>query len=74
MIEVACKEGEVSWLSYVLMYDCIQIWEDKFQKYGFQVWFNLEIEIYEFFFILELEYVNQWCVEVGLGLIEDYLS
>lgn len=74
MIEAACEEGEASWSSYALMYDRIQVREDKPQKYGSQVRFNAETNNYEPFPILEPEYVNQRRAEVGLGPIEAYLA
>ncbi len=74
MIEAACEAEEASWSSYALMYDRIQVREDKPQKYGSQVRFNSEKDSYEPFPILEPEYVNQRRAEVGLGPLEAYLE
>jgi tetratricopeptide (TPR) repeat protein len=73
MIEKACQADEARWSSYALMYDRIQIRENRPQKYGSQVRYNENGE-YEPFPIEEPAYVNQRRKEVGLGPIEEYLG
>ncbi|MBK9419829.1 MAG: hypothetical protein IPN44_02100 [Flavobacteriales bacterium] len=73
-IEKLCKENEASWESYALMYDRIQVSENKPQKYGSQIRFNSETNTYEPYPLLDETKVDEWRAEVGLGHLKDYVS
>lgn len=72
-IEKLCKEDEANWGSYALMYDRIQISDNKPQKYGSQVRFNAEKNMYELYPLVDETKVDQWRKEVGLGPLANYV-
>lgn len=74
VIKKLCEENEASWGSYALMYDRIQIGDNKPQKYGSQVRFNAEKNMYELHPLLDESKVDEWRKEVGLGPLAKYVS
>jgi hypothetical protein len=74
VIKILCENDEANWGSYALMYDRIQISDNKPQKYGSQVRFNAEINMYELYPLLDETKVDQWRKEVGLGPLANYVS
>jgi tetratricopeptide (TPR) repeat protein len=73
IIEALCKKGEASWESYAMMYDRIQMREDKPQKYGTQVKMN-ETGKYELHTLLDKSKVEAWRKEAGLKPLAEYLK
>lgn len=74
IIKVHCEKGEVSWESYALMYDRVQVTEGRPQLYGTQVRWNETINGNEFFPIEDEKNVNSRRAKMGLEPIEDYAS
>jgi tetratricopeptide (TPR) repeat protein len=72
-IEALCKKGEASWESYAMMYDRIQMREEKPQKYGTQVKMN-EMGKYELHTLLDKTKVEAWRIEAGLKPLAEYLK
>ena len=73
-IEKLCKEKEASWQSYALMYDRIQVGENKPQKYGSQVTYNEQTKAYELFPLEDDTKVEQWRKEIGMIPLTDYVA
>ncbi len=73
-IEKLCKDKEADWESYALMYDRVQISDNKPQKFGSQIRFNPQTSKYELFPLLDESKVEQWRQEVGLGSLAKYVA
>jgi hypothetical protein len=73
-IEKLCKEKEASWQDYALMYDRIQVSENKPQKYGSQVKYDDKTKKYELFPLLDETKVDAWRNEIGMEPLADYVS
>lgn len=73
-IEKLCKEKEANWQSYALMYDRIQIGDNKPQKYGSQIMYNNKTGKYELFPLLDETKVDQWRAEIGMQPLSKYAS
>lgn len=73
-IKALCEEHEASWLSYALMYDRIQVSQDKPQLYGSQVRYNVATKKSELFPIEDEKNVDKRRTEMGLGPLADYVS
>jgi hypothetical protein len=74
VIEELCKENEARWADYALMYDRIQISDNKPQKYGSQINFNNVTKTYELCPLLDETRVDEWRKEVGLGPLSEYVA
>ena len=73
-IERLCKEKEANWSNYALMYDRIQVGENKPQKYGSQVKYNEQTKSYELFPLEDEIKVDQWRKEIGMIPLSDYVA
>ena len=74
VIKKLCEEKEAAWQSYALMYDRIQISDNKPQKYGSQVKYNDQTKKYELYPLEDEEKIDEWRKEVGLGPLSEYAS
>lgn len=72
MIKELCLDSEARWESYALMYDRVQISQDKPQLYGSQVRYNEATKKNEFFPIEDEANVNKRRAEMGMPPIESY--
>lgn len=72
VIRSLCEQGEANWQSYALMYDRVQVRQEKPQLYGSQLRYNETTKEMEFFPIEDEANVNKRRAEMGLGPIEDY--
>jgi hypothetical protein len=73
-IEALCKKGEANWESYAMMYDRIQMREEKPQKYGTQVFMSPETGKWQLHTLLDKTKVAAWRKEAGLMPLEDYVK
>lgn len=73
-IKALCEEKEASWQSYALMYDRIQVSQNKPQLYGSQVTYNPATKKNELFPIEDEKNVDKRRAEMGLGPLADYVS
>lgn len=73
-IKKLCEQGEARWQDYALMYDRVQVFQNKPQRYGSQVRFNEATGQNEFFPIEDEKNVNKRRAEVGLEPLEEYAS
>lgn len=74
IIEKLCKENEANWESYALMYDRIQVNENKPQKYGSQVRFDEKKNSYELFPLVDESKVDEWRKEIGMSSLAEYVA
>lgn len=74
IIKKLCEQKEVNWGNFALMYDRIQINDNKPQKYGSQVKYNNETKKYELFPLEDESKVDEWRKEVGLSPLSEYVS
>lgn len=72
-IKKYCEDGEAEWQSYALMYDRIQVSENKPQRYGSQVHFNSETNKEELYPLEDESKVNELRKEAGMEPLEEYL-
>lgn len=73
-IKKLCEQGEARWQDYALMYDRVQVFQNKPQRYGSQVRFNEATGQNELFPIEDEKNVNKRRAEVGLEPLEEYAS
>ncbi|GAA4450420.1 DUF6624 domain-containing protein [Rurimicrobium arvi] len=73
-IKKLCEEREAEWQSYALMYDRIQVSENKPQRYGSQVNYNSKTQQYELFPLEDDKKVDAWRKEAGMIPLADYLA
>lgn len=73
IIKKLCEEQEAAWGSYALMYDRVQIGENKPQRYGSQVRYNDKAKEYELFPLEDESKVDEWRKEIGMLPLADYL-
>ena len=73
-IEKLCREKEADWSEYALMYDRIQVSENKPQKYGSQVKYNEQTKSYELYPLEDETKVDQWRKEIGMIALADYVA
>ncbi|MFA6152470.1 MAG: DUF6624 domain-containing protein [Chitinophagaceae bacterium] len=73
VIKKYCEEGEAEWQSYALMYDRVQVSQNKPQKYGSQVHFNPLTNKEELYPLEDDTKVNEYRKAAGMGSLEDYL-
>jgi len=73
-IKSLCEEKEASWESYALMYDRIQINENKPQRYGSQLNFNNETKKFELYPLEDESKVDEWRKEMGLIPLSEYVA
>jgi hypothetical protein len=74
MLKKRCEENEARWDAYALMYDRIEMRENRPQRYGSQISYNNKTEKYEIYKLENPEKVDAWRNEVGLGPLADYVS
>ncbi len=74
IIKKLCEMKEASWQDYALMYDRIQVGQNKPQKYGSQLRFNKKTNSYELFPLENEEKVDEWRMSIGLETLSEYLS
>jgi hypothetical protein len=72
-IQKLCETHEASWQDYALMFDRIQVSENKPQKYGSQIRYNQFTDTYELLPLIDESKVDEWRKEVGLGPLSDYV-
>jgi len=73
-IKSLCEEKEASWESYALMYDRIQMNENKPQRYGSQITFNNETKKLELYQLEDESKVDEWRKEMGLVPLSEYVA
>ena len=73
-IKSLCEEKEASWESYALMYDRIQMNENKPQRYGSQITFNNETKKFELYQLEDESKVDEWRKEMGLSPLSEYVA
>lgn len=71
-IKQLCLDSEAQWQSYALMYDRVQISQDKPQLYGSQVKYNETTKKNDFFPIEDEANVNKRRAEMGMSSLEEY--
>jgi len=74
VIKKLCEESEARWEDYALMYDRIQVNENKPQKYGSQIKYNNDTKSFELFPLEDESKVDEWRKEVGLGNLAGYVA
>ena len=74
IIKKLCEQKEADWQSYALMYDRIQVSENKPQKYGSQFKYNEQTKKNEFYPLEDETKVDEWRKEVGLHPLSEYAS
>lgn len=72
VIKKLCEEKEIQCSNYALMYDRIQVSENKPQRYGSQLTTNEKTGKLEFSPIEDEKNVDKRRVEVGLGPLSEY--
>ncbi|MCB0594753.1 MAG: OmpA family protein [Lewinellaceae bacterium] len=65
-----CLEGEAEWLWYATMYDRLQVQKELPQRYGTQYRRVEGEEEYELFPLEDVDMVDRWRDELGLGALE----
>ncbi|MFA5012627.1 MAG: DUF6624 domain-containing protein [Ignavibacteria bacterium] len=73
-IKALCEIKEANWESYALMYDRIQMNENKPQRYGSQVTFNNSTKSFELYQLEDESKVDEWRKEMGLIPLSEYLA
>lgn len=73
VIKKLCQDQEAAWGSYALMYDRVQIGDNKPQRYGSQVRYNDKTKEYELFPLEDEKKVEEWRKEIGMQPVADYL-
>lgn len=73
-IKALCEIKEANWESYALMYDRIQMNENKPQRYGSQVTFNNTTKSFELYQLEDESKVDEWRKEMGLIPLSEYLA
>lgn len=73
IIKKLCEEKEADWGSYALMYDRIQVDQNKPQRYGSQVIFNNKTNKYELGTLEDESKVEEWRKAIGMQPLADYL-
>lgn len=73
IIKKLCEEREAHWGSYALMYDRVQVTENKPQRYGSQVHRNPKTNIDEPYPLEDESKVDEWRKEMGMQPLADYL-
>lgn len=73
-IKALCGQQEASWQSYALMYDRVQMGNNRPQLYGSQAWLNPETQQMEMYPIEDEANVNQRRAAMGMGPIEQYAA
>lgn len=73
-IKKLCEVKEADWQNYALMYDRIQVSENKPQKYGSQIHFNQKTQTNELYPLENESKVEDWRKELGMESLADYLS
>lgn len=74
IIKKLCEEKEASWGSYALMYDRVQVRENKAQRYGSQVSFDNKTKQYTLDPLEDENKVDEWRKEIGMKPLADYLK
>jgi len=74
VIKKLCEQNEADWQSYALMYDRIQVYDNKPQKYGSQITYNDQTKKYELLPLEDETKVDEWRKEIGLVPLSDYVS
>ncbi|MFA7361328.1 MAG: DUF6624 domain-containing protein [Candidatus Kapaibacterium sp.] len=73
-IKALCEIKEANWESYALMYDRIQMNENKPQRYGSQVTFNNSTKSFELYQLEDESKVDEWRKEMGLIPLSEYVA
>lgn len=73
VIKKLCENREAVWSSYALMYDRIQVSENKPQRYGSQVHLNSNTNKDELYPLEDENKVDEWRKEIGMQPLADYL-
>lgn len=73
IIKKLCEEREANWGSYALMYDRIQVDQNKPQRYGSQLAFNDSTDKYEPSPMEDESKVDEWRKAIGMQPLADYL-
>ena len=73
-IKALCEIKEANWESYALMYDRIQMNENKPQRYGSQVTFNNTTKSFELYQLEDESKVDEWRKEMGLIPLSEYVA
>ena len=73
IIKKLCEENEAHWGSYALMYDRVQVRENKPQRYGSQVHRNPKTNIDEPYPLEDESKVDEWRKEMGMQPLAEYL-
>ena len=74
IIKKLCSIKESDWQEYALMYDRIQVSENKPQKYGSQIHFNEKTQTNELYPLENETKVEEWRKELGMESLADYVS
>lgn len=74
IIENLCKQNEANWQNYALMYDRVQIADNKPQRYGSQINYNEPLKKYELYPLEDESRVEEWRKSVGLNSLIDYAA
>ncbi len=73
VIKKLCEEKEADWAAYALMYDRIQVDQNKPQRYGSQLTFNKSTQKYELSPLEDESKVEEWRKAIGMQPLADYL-
>lgn len=74
MLRKACEEKEGSWQEYALMFDRLQIADNKPQRYGSQVHYNADSKKWELYPLENKAEVDRYRKEVEMGPLKDYVK
>lgn len=72
IVKALCDSGDVDSEDYAMMYDRVQVFQGKPQRYGTQLTVDEKTGLHSFFPIEDEKNVNKRREEMGLGPIEDY--
>lgn len=73
VIKDLCEKKEAEWSSYALLYDRIQVYDNKKQLYGSQLKYNDSTQNYELYPIEDEANVDKRRKEKGLNSLADYV-
>jgi hypothetical protein len=73
VIKDLCEKKEAEWSSYALLYDRIQVYDNKKQLYGSQLKYNDSTQSYELYPIEDEVNVDKRRKEKGLNSLADYV-
>jgi tetratricopeptide (TPR) repeat protein len=74
VIKKLCEEKEADWQSYALMYDRVQVFQDKPQLYGSQLHYDTATKKSVFYPIEDEKNVDKRRAEMGMEPLEQYAA